>query len=461
MGIFKAYDVRGLYPSEVTEAIARRIGRAFVGFLGGPRGPRGEVRRIAVGRDMRESGVPLGEAVRAGIRDAGATAVDIGFVTTPLLYHAVGSNGLAGGIMVTASHNPAGYNGFKICREEGIPVGSDSGLAAIEAACADDDDAVPDEASRGAEETLSPLDPYIEHLRRFAGPLAERGDGPRLRVAFDCGNGAVGAILGRVLEEALPGVEPFALYWEPDGTFPNHEANPLEVENLHDVATLVRRDSLDLGIAFDGDGDRMVAVDDRGEPLPADRMTAILAAELLARQPGSKVVYDLRSSRAIAEDIRRLGGEPVKERVGHAFIKATMRRVGAPLGGELSGHFYFADHYYCDSALVATAKLLALLATGGQRLSELRKPIERYAQSGEVNFVVEDPDAKIEELAAAFGDGEQSRLDGISVDYEDWWFNVRKSNTEPKLRLNVEAADDDALRGRLGELRKILERRSS
>ena len=446
MAVFKAYDVRGLYPKELDERLASRLGQALVTYLG--KDP--SEMRIAIGRDMRESSVPLSEAASQGLQRAGATAVDIGMVTTPMVYHVVADAGMDAGIMVTASHNPAGYNGFKICREEAIPIGEASGLKEIETLCAGPE---PEPAaSPGCRQEIEPLAAYIKHLTRFAGaltstPLAEHP----LRVGFDCGNGVVGAVIAKVLE-ALPGIEPHALYWEPDGTFPNHEANPLVTENLRDLCKMVRELDLDLGVAFDGDGDRMALVDDQGEPVPADRVTALLACDALDRCPGSTIIYDLRSSRVVAEEVLAAGGRPVKERVGHSFIKATMRREDAILGGELSGHFYFRDHHYCDSGLIAALSSLALIKAREQPLSEIRRPLDRYFQSGECNFTVRDPDAALQMLAEEHSAGTVTEIDGISVDYADWWFNARKSNTEPVLRLNVEAAGEALLQQKLREL---------
>lgn len=452
MVVFKAYDVRGLYPEQVNENLAQRLSQALVIFLG----KKPSELRIAIGRDMRDSSVPLSQAASSGLQRAGATAIDIGMVTTPMLYHVVADGGLDAGIMVTASHNPSQYNGFKLCREKAIPIGEASGLKQLEALC-DGPEPTP-AAQPGGQEAYQPLPSYIEHLVRLAGPLAHRPSSePAMRVGFDCGNGVVGAVIAQVLE-ALPGIEPHALYWEPDGSFPNHEANPLVTDNLRDLSKMVRDLNLDVGVAFDGDGDRMALVDQKGVPVPADRVTALLACDALQQSPGAAIVYDLRSSRVVAEEVLAAGGRPVKERVGHAFIKATMRREDAVLGGELSGHFYFRDHHYCDSGLVATVSSLALIKQRAEPLSEIRRPLERYFQSGECNFTVRNPDLALEQLANAYSAGTLTEIDGISVDYNDWWFNARKSNTEPVLRLNVEATNKQLLQQSLSDLETLLAR---
>lgn len=430
MGIFKAYDVRGLYPQEFDEETARRLGFHFGRFLCGSG-------TVALGRDMRPSSTPLGDAVASGLRRAGCSVLDIGLVTTPCLYFAVGAKKTRGGVMVTASHNPAQYNGFKLCGEGAVPIGSESGLKQLEAEVKQS--AKLPEAPAGATSTRwDPKPDYLAHILRLAG-----GKIGKLKVAFDVGNGAVGAILPQLLDE-LPQIEATRLYFEPDGTFPNHEANPLVESNLADVKKAVKANGCDLGVAYDGDGDRVFFIDENGETIPSDLMTALLATRVLAREKGAAIIYDLRSSRVVAEEVRAAGGVPVEERVGHAFIKKTMRDRNAPFAGELSGHFYWRDHFFCDTALVTTAKVLAL-ASEGRKMSELMKPLRRTTRSGEVNFEVEDKDGALVLLERAFPGAEVTRLDGVTVRLKDFWFNARKSNTEPLLRLNVEAPSEAVL----------------
>jgi phosphomannomutase len=432
MSIFKAYDIRGVYGEELTAAQGRRIGRAVARWLG--------ARELAVGRDARPSSPELASALVEGIRDEGVGVVDLGLVSTPMLYFAVDSLGVGGGVMVTASHNPARYNGLKVCREHAIPVGGDSGLREIEALTAE---SAPPRAPRGGLRSADVRAGYVEHV------LSVGGRCPRLRVAIDCGNGMAAAGLEPLLGR-LP-LETERLYFELDGTFPNHEADPLKPENLRDVVAAVQRTGSHFGVAFDGDADRAMFVDERGEPIGADLMTGLLARPLLRRHGGGRVLYDLRSSRATAEAIAEAGGTPEMCRVGHAFIKAQMRESGALFAGELSGHFYFrfSPRLVHDDGIAAFVALLDVLAEEGKPLSELVAPLRRYAASGEINRKVGDIPGL---LAALEGDhtgrAEILKLDGLLVRYPDWWFNVRASNTEPVVRLNLEAADDAAMRAR-------------
>ncbi len=444
--IFKAYDIRGLYPEQLDPPGALAIGRATARFLGG--GP------IVVGRDMRESGLPLRDALIAGLRGEGADVIDIGRVTTPMVYFATASLGGAGGVMITASHNPGGYNGFKVCGRSAVPVGIETGLAEIR------DGALallgePAPPARAGERSQPVDQAYATHL------LETFPRKPRLRVAIDCGNGIAGEALEPLLER-LP-LEVTRLYFEPDGSFPNHEANPIVPENLEDLRAAVRATGADLGVAFDGDGDRAVFVDERAEAVPADLMTALLVPHVIESwRPGDArpvIVYDLRSSRVVPEAIRAAGGEPLRCRVGHAFMKARMRERGSPFGGELSGHYYFQfpSGYVADDGAAAMLLLLQVLAERGKPLSELWRPLRRYAQSGEVNRRVDDVGAATERVRAAFPDGETDELDGLTVAFPDWWFNLRPSNTEPLLRLNVEAPSEAQMREQRDRILGVIE----
>jgi phosphomannomutase len=421
-GIFKAYDVRGIYPKELDEETARRIGFAIARSLG--------ARRLVAGRDMRLSAPSMHAAAIDGARRAGADVIDIGLASTPMAYFAIGSLGTDGGFQVTASHNPPEYVGFKVCRRDAVPVGGESGLAEVEAEVRSGRPLPP--AATGRVETCDLLADFARHVLRFAGEVRP------FRVMIDAGNGMGGHTLPPILE-GLP-VKTTRLFFEPDGRFPNHEADPLKDENLAPVSEAVRRERADLGVAFDGDADRCIFVDEHGERVGSDLVTALIARDLLRTWKGP-IVYDLRSSRVVPETILAGGGTPVRERVGHAFIKATMRRIGSRFGGELSGHFYFGDNWTCDSGEIAFVRMLTLLSAEGRPFSEVLRPLRRTVTSGELNFRVADKDAKLAELVAAFPDAETDRLDGITVQYRDWWCNVRPSNTEPVLRLNLEASD--------------------
>jgi len=425
-GIFKAYDIRGTVPDQLNEPTAELIGRAIATFLG--------AKNLVVGRDMRDSGVPLSRALIRGINSTGCDVTDIGVVSTPMQYHAVGSLGTDGGVMVTASHNPAGYNGMKISARDVVPVGGASGLPDIEQLVRGGIEA-PAGVAPG---TITETDTKPAYAEKILG-LLQHGD-RRLKVAIDCAN-AMGYLEVEHVLSKLP-VDIIGLYLEPDGTFPNHEANPLKAENMRDVQKAVLENGCDLGIAFDGDADRACFCDQNGRLISNDLMTAFLATEFVPGEEGAGVVYDLRSSHIVPETIESLGGRPIRERVGHAFMKKTLRDAAGPYGGELSGHFYFRDLWYTDSGVYAAALVLAKLSRGAEPMSELVDCFRVYYPSGEINFEVEDKDGTIEKIAAAFPDARQDRLDGITVAYDGWWANVRKSNTEPLLRLTFEAKDE-------------------
>jgi phosphomannomutase len=431
MPVFKAYDVRGSYPAEIDESLAERLGGAVARFL--------KARRIAVGRDVRLSAPSIAAAVAKG---AGCEVVDIGLCTTPMLYFAVGRLGLDGGVMVTASHNPPGDIGFKICRERAFPIGENTGLKEIEAMAAE-------KAAGGS--TITPrsiASDYREHLRR------QIEKAPRLKIAVDTAHGAVGAHFDAMFGD-LP-VEFVRLCWEPDGRFPTHEPNPLKDENVRDLQESMKKTGADLGVAFDGDGDRCMFFGPGGVRIGCDHMTVLIARSELRRHPGSAIVYDLRSSRVVPEEIRKAGGRPIRDRVGHSFIKETMKKNDAVFGGELSGHFYFREHYFADSGMMALAKVLDLLGREGRPIDELLAPLRRTSATGEINFKVADKDALMRALTEAFKDGRIDRLDGITIEYDDWWFNVRASNTEPYIRLNLEADTADLLERRRTQLYSIL-----
>ncbi|HSM14941.1 MAG TPA: phosphomannomutase/phosphoglucomutase [Thermoanaerobaculia bacterium] len=442
-GIFKAYDVRGIYGEELTEEIAQAVGRAFRVVLDDEDITQGG-NRVVVSRDMRPSSVPLSEALTEGLLEAGFEVLDIGLATTPMNYFAIGHLGASGGIQVTASHNPARYNGLKFSRREARPVSGDSGIPRLEQAVRAGEK--PPAERRGTLSSVDVASAYQDHVLSFL----DRPAGARpLKVVVDAANGM--AVVDRPIFDRL-GVEIVPLYFELDGTFPNHEANPLKPENLRDLEARVRETGADLGVSCDGDFDRAAFVDETGEAIGSDLITGLIAGELLAHEPGKHVLYDLRSSRAVAEYIRERGGIPVRERVGHSFMKATLRRVEGLFGGELAGHYYFRDNYHADCAILAVVEILDLLWHSGRTMSEVVAPLRRYAKSPETNFEVEDKEAKMKELEAAYADGRVDWLDGITVEYDDWWFNVRPSNTEPLLRLVCEARTEAALAERMNEL---------
>ena len=432
MSIFKAYDIRGLVPSELDAELARRIGNSFARFL--------KARRLLVARDMRSHSPEIAAAVCEGIRDAGTTVVDIGLASTPMTYYAIGSDmQLDGGLCVTASHNPGRYNGMKLCGRGATPISGNTGIRDIERMCAEPPP--PPAAKRGDYEKRDLLAAYADHVASFSKI------GAPVSIAIDAANGMAGYTLPAILER-LPDVRATTMLMEPDGSFPVHEANPLKEENLDYVRELVKKSGARLGVSFDGDADRCCFVDETGRTVPADLMTALLAQQFQVTHPGKPIVYDLRSSWVVKEVVRAGGGEPIRDRVGHSFIKATMRERGAIFGGELSGHFYFAENFTTDSGVLAMVTALNLLTQAEHRntpFSELVKGLRRYHATGEVNFHVEDKDAAIATLRTRFADGRQDDLDGITVEYGDldaaswWWFNVRASNTEPLLRLNLEA----------------------
>ncbi len=442
-GIFKAYDVRGIYPSQIDESMARRIGRAFPAVLDADDVAHGGT-RVVVSRDMRPSSEPLAAALAEGLVAAGLDVVDIGLASTPMNYFAIGHLRAAGGVQVTASHNPAEYNGLKFSKHEARPVSGDHGIPLLERVV--EAGAFPAASRVGTVERAEVAEAYRRHVLSF---LERPADARPLRVVVDAANGM--AVVDRAIWDAL-GIELVPLYFELDGSFPNHEANPLKLENLRDLQAAVLETGADLGVSCDGDFDRAAFVDERGQPIGSDLATALIAGELLAHDPGKHVLYDLRSSRAVAEYIRERGGIPVRERVGHSFMKATLRAKRGLFGGELAGHYYFRDNYHADCAIAAVVEILNLLWHSGRKMSELVAPLTRYAKSPETNFEVEDKSGKMKELEAAYAGGRIDWLDGITVEYDDWWFNVRPSNTEPLLRLVCEARTPELLATRMAEL---------
>jgi len=442
-GIFKAYDVRGIYPSEINEQVARSIGQAFRNVLDDEDIAHGG-ETVVVSRDMRPSSSPLADALIDGLVTAGLDVVDIGLATTPMNYYAIGRLRAAGGVQVTASHNPAQYNGLKFSKHEARPVSGDHGIPLLERLVGSGE--LPMASRRGSVRAADVFGDYRRHIRSF---LRRPAHARKLRVVVDAANGM--ATTDLPIFESM-GLELVPLYFELDGSFPNHEANPLKLENLRDLQAKVVECGADLGVSCDGDFDRAAFVDEKGNPIGSDLSTALIAGELLAREPGFHVLYDLRSSRAVPEYIREKGGRPVRERVGHSFMKATLRAKNGLFGGELAGHYYFRDNFYADCAILAMVEVLNLLWESGKPMSELVAPLERYAKSPETNFEVEDKLGTMKRLEADYSDGKVDWLDGITVEYDDWWFNVRASNTEPLLRLVCEARTPEMLEARMAEL---------
>ena len=425
MGIFKSYDIRGKYPSEINDLTAHKIGTSIAHFL---KEENSDVKDIVVGRDMRPSSKSLANALIEGLCTAGLNVINLGVVSTEMTYFAVGHYKYDGGVMVTASHNPAEYNGFKICREQAIPVSFETGIDRIAKLTRQYH---PPRGEQLGKVILSDIfGDYKKHVLQFAGNLRH------LRVVVDAGNGMAGKTIPAVCK-GLP-IEIIPLYFELDGTFPNHEANPLKPENIVDLQNKVRETRAHLGVAFDGDADRCVFVDEMGRAIGCDIITALIAGQILEREKGATILYDLRSSWVVPEEIKAAGGVPYRERVGHAYMKATLREKKAVFGGELSGHYYFRDNFCSDSGMIGFLMVLDILSTKRVPFSNIVSPLKRYYSTGEMNFEVEDKDTKIAEITKKFSNGKVDHLDGVTVEYNDWWFNVRKSNTEPLLRLNLE-----------------------
>ena len=443
--IFKAYDIRGTTPNQLDAEVARSVGCAFAAFA---RAQTGGAHRVLVGRDMRASGVELAAAFSEGVRSQGLDVVDLGLASTDLVYFAAGKLA-APAAMFTASHNPAQYNGMKLCLAGAKPVGEDSGLREIKQMAADG--VPPRDGPAGGWEPLDLLSAFADHVRSFIDPGALRPT----KVVADTANGMGGLVVPAVFA-GLP-VDLEVLFGELDGSFPNHPADPIQLENLRDLQARVLAAGADVGLAFDGDADRVFLVDELGQPLSGSTTTAIVAAGVLDKHPGSTILHNCICSKAVPEVVRERGGTPVRTKVGHSFIKAVMAETGAAFGGEHSAHYYFRDNYRADSGSIAALMVLEQLGKSGLPLSELRKPFDRYAASGEINRTVADPAAVIETVAAAFPAEARDRLDGLTVDLGAWWFNLRASNTEPLLRLNLEAPDAAMCAARVAEVQSLID----
>jgi phosphomannomutase len=437
--VFKAYDVRGVVPDELDAHLVRLVGAAFATWSGAP--------EILVGRDCRLSSPELAAALTEGATSLGVDVIDLGLASTDLLYFASGSLDRPG-VMITASHNPKEYNGLKFCLAGAKPVGEDSGLGEIRALTEKGEEILG--TGHGSVRKKVVLDNYVDHVLSFTDVERMRP----LTVAVDTANGMGGLVVPPVMER-LP-VTLHHLYAELDGTFPNHPADPIDPANQRDLKKVVLEQRADVGMAFDGDADRVFLVDERAEDVSGSILTALIAASMLDRELGGKVVHNVICSWTVSEVIREHGGEPIRARVGHSFIKRVMAETEAIFGGEHSGHYYFRDNYGADSGLIAAVIALGELSTSGRSLSQVLQPYRRYFSSGEINSRVDDPRARIEEIAAALRDGRQDRLDGLTVEFDDWWCNVRPSNTEPLLRLNVEAKRAEVLAAETEELLALI-----
>jgi phosphomannomutase len=442
MTIFKAYDVRGIYPGELNEEIASSLGLAFASYLG--EGP------IVVGRDMRLSSPALAEALIQGIAAGGVDVWEIGLCSTDMVTYVTGARDAAGGVMVTASHNPAEWNGFKFCRRGGEPLSGAVGLDRMAARIAARE--LQKASSPGRVQTIECRDDYVRHLLSFIDPARIRP----LKVVVDGGNGMAGFIIPELFRH-LP-VRLIPLYLDPDGRFPNHPPSPIEEKNQADCKARVLAEGADLGILFDGDADRVFLVDEQAQGVSGTLLTALIARQMLQKHPGATILYNAVCGRIVPATIAKYGGRSLRTPVGHSLIKAIMRREDALFAGEHSGHYFFRDNYYADSGLIAALVALELISEDGRPLSRILAEYKTHVASGEINSRVADPRAKIEELAARYADGRMSDLDGLTVEYDDWWFNVRPSNTEPLLRLNVEAETRERMEASRDELLALIRR---
>jgi phosphomannomutase len=440
-GIFKAYDIRGAYPGELNETIAKKIGASFVQML--------KTGRIVVGRDMRLSASSLAKALVQGAVSAGASVTDIGIVSTPMLYYAIIDGKYEGGAMVTASHLPGGMNGFKLCHENAIPLSGEHGLPALERLVRENLPVQQHSSKNGSYRKINLLDKYIDRLTEFVH------EPKPLKVVVDAGNGMAGPEIP-LLFKRFPALELIPMYLEPDGSFPHHIANPLLPKTTRDLQASVLKEKADLGVAFDGDADRCGFIDEKGDRIPEDLVTALIAEFLLTKEPGSTILYDLRSSRVVPETISGSGGKAIRSRVGHTFIKDKMRNKNALFAGELSGHYYYRAMGFTDNGLFTMIQMLNLLSMKEVPLSRLIQPLKKYSSTGEINIQVENKKDVFSALEAKYHDSRRDYLDGLTVEYDSWWFNLRASNTEPLIRLNLEANDSMIMEEKKQEVLKII-----
>ncbi len=438
--IFKAYDIRGTYPDQLNEEVAYKVGRALVEYL--------KPKNVAVGRDMRLSSPKLHEALTRGIIEGGCDVIDIGLVSTDCLYFAVGKFGYDAGVMITASHNPPEYNGFKMCREEAVPLSGEAGIDQIKALILKNDFPAPQKLGTAKKRDIDSA--YVQHLLSFV----DKDKIKPFKIVIDAGNGMAGKIIPKLFSHLRCEVIP--MFFELDGSFPHHLASPIEPENIAPLRERVLAEKGDLGAAFDGDADRMFLVDEKAVPLGGDMVTALVAKNLLKKEKGTTILYNLICSKAVPQIIESSGGKAVRTRVGHALIKPLMKKYNAIFGGEHSGHFYFKNNWFADSGLIALLVCLELISEENKPLSALVKSIDPYFRSGEINSRVDDIPKKLKEIEDHYSSGKIDHLDGVTVDFGDWWFNVRPSNTEPLLRLNIEANTKEKLEEKKEELLRLI-----
>ena len=439
MSIFKAYDIRGVYPKELNEEIAYNIGKAFADFV--------NVRKILVGRDMRLSSDSLFRSLSRGIIEQGSDVINIGMCSSPMCNFACNFLKADASVMITASHNPKEYNGFKFTRKQAIPISEDTGIRDIEDLFNKNKFRKSKKKGRIIRKEI--MKGYVKHVLKFI-----KNKNAKLKIIVDCGNGMGGPETREVFRHLKCKLT--EMYFKPDGNFPNHEANPLKEENVKELREKVIQQKADLGIAMDGDADRVFFISDKGEIIPSDFITCLIAKTYLKEKQGETILYDLRSSWITPETIKKNGGIPVMSKVGHSFIKEKLRKAKGIFGGELSGHFYFKDNFYTDSGIIASMKIIGLVTEEKKKISELIKPLKKYFASGEINSEVKDKEAKMKELAKKYKNGRISWLDGIRIEFDDWWFNVRPSNTEPLLRLNLEAKTKELMEKKRDEILRII-----
>ncbi|MFW6013766.1 MAG: phosphomannomutase/phosphoglucomutase [Nanoarchaeota archaeon] len=437
-GIFKAYDIRGIVPEQLNEEIAKKIGKAIVEFL--------KCKRIVVGQDLREHSKELTNSLMEGLTSMGADVIDIGMCTTPMNYYANGVFDADASVMVTASHNPSEWNGFKICKEKAVPLSGDTGIEDIKNIVKKNQFSPAE--TPGKIEKRDIRDEYKEFIKtHLSNP-----DNKKIKVVADCAN-AMGVYELETLY--LPGIEIIPLFDELDSSFPNHEANPIKEETLEKLQEKVKEEEADLGIAFDGDADRCGFVDEKSNIIRSDFITALIAKDILSQKPGNKIFFDLRSSKIVKEVIEKSNGVPLMCRVGHAFIKAQMKEEKAVFAGELSGHFYFRENFNAESSSLAALRIINLILKSGKKFSEIVDELRIYSQSGEINRKVSSPEKVMGRIEQTYKDAKIYHLDGLSVEYDNWWFNIRKSNTEPVLRINLEADTKELMQEKIGEVLKL------
>ncbi len=439
--IFKAYDIRGLVPEQLDADASRAIGAGYARYLADNDGTT----QVVIARDMRPTGEEYSDAFADGVMGQGVDVIMIGLGSTDMMYFASGSLGIPGAVF-TASHNPAEYNGIKMSRAHAAPIGADTGLAEIKEMAAN---GLPEVETRGSRTEMDLLDAFADHVRGFVDTSKLTG----LKIIADTANGMGGLVAPAVFSKIDVDIE--IMYPELDGTFPNHEANPIQPENLVDLIARVLETGADVGLAFDGDADRVFLVDETGQPVSGSLTTALVAKRMLEKKPGSTILHNLICSKSVPEVITEGGGTAITTQVGHSYIKADMAETGAAFAGEHSGHYYFADNWRADSGLIASMFILEAMCDTGLKLSELIAPLDRYSASGEINTKVDDAKATIEKVSAAYPNAEQTRLDGLTVDFGDWWFNLRASNTEPLLRLNLEAGTPEEVEAKVSEVKAL------